>query len=103
MHMTAELVHERTLIGAVDSYLKELVHVRPFLVQRYTDILEGMSERWLAQTGNNELNALDNAWLTDYIGAAADQQLTLTALQDFYRWAIQGNLITHNPLSAPSE
>ena len=103
MHMTAELVHEQTLIGAVDSYLKELVHVRPFLVQRYADVLEGMSERWLAQTGSNELNALDKAWLTDYITAATDQQLTLTALQDFYRWAIQGNLVTQNPFSAPSE
>lgn len=103
MTMTVDLVHERTLLGAVDSYLKELVHVRPFLLQRYADVLEGMSERWLAETASNQLTALDKAWLTSYIAAAADRQVATAALQDFYRWAIQGNLLTQNPLSALNE
>lgn len=101
MNMTIELVHERTLIGAVDSYLKELVHVRPFLLQRYAAVLEGMSECWLDAMDVNDLNALDTAWLTSYIAAATDRQVATAALQDFYRWAIQGNLVAQNPLSSP--
>ncbi len=103
MNMTVELVHERTLIGAVDSYLKELVHVRPFLLQRYADVLEGMSERWLAETGINEISMLDMAWLTSYIAETADQQVAMAALQDFYRWALKGNLVSKDPLAMRHE
>lgn len=99
MNVTLNLTHERTLVGVVDSYLKELVHVRPFLAQRYADVLEEMAERWLDERGVNEVNALDVAWVTHYIAGLADRQTALSALQDFYRWAGQSNLIVENPLS----
>jgi len=100
MSLNVELTHERTLGGAVDSYLKELVHVRPFLLQRYADILEGLSERWLDEIGINELETINAAWIATYIAQANDQQLARTALHDFYRWALQKELIAENPLSS---
>ena len=98
MVMEAELVHESTLVGAIDSYLKELVHVRPFLLQRYATVLEGMTERWLEEIGINQLAALDQKWLGQFIAVSANRGLAMNALQDFYRWAVQRHLITENPL-----
>ena len=98
MHVNLNLAHERTLVGAVDSYLKALVHTRPFLAQRYADVLEGMTERWLDERGANAVNALDAAWVANYIATLPDRQTALSALQDFYRWAGQSNLIVENPL-----
>jgi site-specific recombinase XerD len=97
MNVTLSLAHERTLVGAVDSYLKELVHVRPFLAQRYADVLEGMAERWLDERGINAVNALDAAWVTNYIAGLAERSVALSALQDFYRWALHNKLIVENP------
>jgi len=99
MNVTLPLAHERTLVGAIDSYLKELVHVRPFLAQRYTDVLEGMAERWLDEHGVNAVDAPDAAWVTNYMAGLADRSAALSALQDFYRWALQNNLIVENPLA----
>jgi len=98
MNLTLNLVHERTLVGAVDSYLKELVHVRPFLLQRYADVLEGMTERWLDARGVNAVDAPDAAWIAHYIAEVTDPQAALAAVQDFYRWAVQSNLMAEHPL-----
>lgn len=103
MNLNLDLVHESTLVGAVDSFLKELVHVRPSLVQRYAAVLEGMTECWLQENGINELYAIDAEWIATYIAESTDQRVTLTALQEFYRWATQGNLIAKNPLLATGE
>jgi len=93
MSLILDLVHESTLVGAVDSFLKELVHVRPFLLQRYAAVLEGMTDHWLDENGVNEVDAPDAAWIANYVAESADQRVALTALQEFYRWAAQGNLI----------
>lgn len=93
-----ELVHEGTLVGAVDSYLKGLVHVRPFLLQRYTEVLENMTECWLEEVGINQLAVLDPKWLGEFIAVSKDRGLAMNALQDFYRWAIQHGLVDDNPL-----
>lgn len=103
MSLNIELVHEGTLVGAVDSYLKELVHIRPFLVQRYSELLEEMVERWLDERGANELSALDAQWLTTYIAETVEPGMALNILQAFYRWAIQRSLIVANPLFLHNE
>jgi site-specific recombinase XerD len=93
-----ELVHESTLVGAVDSFLKELAHVRPYLLQRYTPILEGMAERWLTEGGANRISALNSQWLASYLVEIADAESARQVLQEFYRWATQQSLVTDNPL-----
>lgn len=58
-----------------------------------------MTERWLDERGVNAVNALDAAWVTNYIAALANRQTALSALQDFYHWAGQSHLLVENPLS----
>lgn len=94
MRLQMDLVHESTLLGAIDSYLKELVHVRPFLVQRYSHLLEAMADRWLAEGGGNALSDLDGLWLKRYIAECADQATAGQIVQAFYCWACQRNLMT---------
>jgi hypothetical protein len=49
------------LLGAIDSYLSSVVHVRPFLAATYRAQLEAMAERWLAEylAGVEELRFID--------------------------------------------
>ena len=94
-----ELPHQSTLVGAVDSYLKELVHVRPFLMQRYTDVLECMVECWLEEIGINQVAMLDPKWLNEFVAVSTDRGIAMNALQDFYRWALQHQLVVENPIS----
>lgn len=94
MRLEMDLAHESTLLGAIDSYLKELVHVRPFLVQRYSHLLEALAERWFAEGGGNALDALDVLWLKRYIAECVDQATAGQVVQAFYRWACQRNLLT---------
>lgn len=98
MGLQVDLVHESTLLGAIDSYLKELVHVRPFLVQRYSHLLEEMADRWLAEGGGNALCDLDRQWLQRYVTACADHVAAGQIVQAFYRWAQQRNLLAANEL-----
>lgn len=99
MSLTIDLVHERTLGGAVDSYLKALVHVRPALLPRYADVLEALQEQWLANGGANEVAALDARWLAGYLAATPDRQAAITVCQDFYHWALAEALVMTNPLN----
>ena len=46
---------------------------------------------------------LDAAWIANYIAESPNRRTVLTALQEFYRWADQGNLIAKNPLFATRE
>lgn len=89
-----------TLVVAVDSYLRELLHIRPFLLQRYSEVLEQMSERWLAEIGINQLDALDAQWLVRYIATCRDRGVAMNACHDFCRWAQQRRLIEQNPLGS---
>ncbi len=93
-----ELAHERTLVGAVDSFLGELVHVRPYLRSDYSEVLESMTERWIEEIGINRIDVVEPQWLGAYIATAHDRTLAMNALHDFYKWAIQRDLIDENPL-----
>jgi len=99
MSLTIDFVHERTLLGAVDSYLKALVHVRPALVQRYEAVLESLCEAWLATGGANAVAALHVSWLATYLAAVPDRLTALLVCQDFYRWALTEQLLTTNPVA----
>lgn len=96
--MEPELHAGSTLVSAINCYLKELVSMRPFLLQRYSDILEPMAQQWLADIGINRLDAIDGQWLGRYIATSNDRGIAMNACQDFYRWAIQHSLIAENPL-----
>jgi hypothetical protein len=99
MSIENAIVHERMLLGAMDSFLKELVHVRPFLVARYEEALTTLAERWLAGGGENQLAALDSGWLESYLTQSEQGAAVEAALADFYRWAIRARLVQTNPLS----
>lgn len=88
-----QLVHECTLLGATDSYIKALVHVRPHLASRYEASLDALTQRWLAEGGHNLLAAVDAVWLTNYIASALDRATLLLVLSDFYRWASRNGLV----------
>jgi hypothetical protein len=66
MYAREYLVAERTLLGAVDSFLKSAVHVRPHLVNRFETISEVWIDAWLEAGGENMLEAIDGAWLQHY-------------------------------------
>ncbi len=93
MSISEQLVHERTLLGAVDSYLKALVHVRPHLARRYEALLENMTQQWFLDGGPNLVAAIDAVWLTKYVAVATDRAMLLLALSDFYRWASRNGLV----------
>src|SRR5262245_54086214 len=98
------LVAERTLLGAVDSFLKSLVHVRPHLVGRFERISEGWIDAWLEDGGENMLEAVDGAWLQAYLAQMGEERADAERFfQIFYGWAIKENLIDASPLSSPHE
>jgi hypothetical protein len=86
----------------VDSYLKELVHVRPFLFSRYEAALLALAERWLEDGGENALAAVTQQWLARYLAEVPDAQVVTSARDDFYRWAIHADLLDQDPLAAAS-
>lgn len=97
--MNDVLFHERTLLGAIDSYLKGLVHVRPHYTKQAEDLLEEMAEQWLAAGRANALDAVDNDWLHEYVRQAPDSRLTAQTIGDFYRWARKNGLSQHDPFA----
>jgi hypothetical protein len=93
-------VHERTLAGAVDSFLKGLVHVRPNLVSRYEALAEAWMEAWFAAGGANALDAVDAAWLACYLDSrGAERAQVEQFLRTFYQWAVRENLVDADRLS----
>lgn len=91
-----ERAHERTLLGAIDSYLSQLAHVRPYLVSGYRDVLEHMAEVWLKKGGENQLAALTPLWLNLHIGDAtfvAERQLRRESISDFLAWTKREGLV----------
>jgi hypothetical protein len=93
------LVHERTLAGAVDSFLKGLVHVRPNLVSRYEKMAEAWMDAWFDAGGANAVEAVDAAWIADYlVKAGPDREQAERFLDTFYQWAERENLMDAGPL-----
>ncbi|MBX3011079.1 MAG: hypothetical protein KF832_06205 [Caldilineaceae bacterium] len=97
MQLQQELVHDSTLVSAVDSFLKELVHVRPSLCQRYSTVLEEMTDQWFDANGRNEVMAVDATWLQRYLARASDPRVAMAALQAFYQWSQQHGIVTETP------
>jgi site-specific recombinase XerD len=92
------IVHDRMLLGAIDSYLKELVHVRPYLLGPYQEVLAGFAEQWLAAGGQNQLEAIDDRWVRAYYADLFSRAAGAAALRDFYRWAVRNRLLDADPL-----
>jgi hypothetical protein len=91
--MPAEILHhERTLLGALDSYLSALVRVRPHLVGAYRDVLERMAGVWLRRDGANDVGAIPPAWLRLHVFEAGDR-VSQAAIDDFVAWAAREGLI----------
>ena len=99
MYAREYLVTERTLMGAVDSFLKSAVHVRPQLVSRFEEISEAWIDAWLEAGGENMLEAIDRTWLQQYLDQASDSREEVNRFfQTFYVWAVKENLIDASPL-----
>jgi site-specific recombinase XerD len=103
MAVNYQLVHERMLAGAVESYLHSLVHVRAFLVTAYSDVLEELVQRWLDEGGANVIDAPTTEWLGSFLATQDDHALAVRALDDFYQWALRNQLIEVNPLLAVAD
>ena len=63
MYARDYLVAERTLLGAVDSFLKSAVHVRPAVYRPFRGDFRSVDRSWLEAGGENMLEAVDRAWL----------------------------------------
>lgn len=96
--MNEVLPHENTLLGAIDTYLKSLVHVRPHLAKRFEWHLEEMAEHWLEEGGANTVAAIEQVWLKHYLRRATDRKVAEQVIRDFYRWARNNSLTEHDPL-----
>lgn len=96
------LFAERTLAGAVDSFLHSVVHVRPNLMNRFEEAAANWMDAWFAAGGANQLEAVDGAWTRRYVAAldAASRASTERFLHTFYLWAIDENLVDSSPLAA---
>ena len=100
MYARDYLVAERTLLGAVDSFLKSAVHVRPQFVSRFEAISEAWSDAWLEAGGENMLEAVDRAWLQHYLAQSGEGRGEAERFfQIFYAWAMREKLIDASPLA----
>ena len=79
-------VHERTLLGAIDSFLKALVRLRPQQAAAYGDVLEDFATCWLERGGLNQVESVERDWLTLYLETSSDRIAAAAALGDFYEW-----------------
>lgn len=100
MYAREFLVAERTLLGAVDSFLMSVVHVRPHVVSRYEQVSDAWMDAWMEQGGENALEAVDGVWLASYLGTLDDQarEEAERFFQSFYAWAVRENLVDASPL-----
>ena len=101
MYSREYLVAERTLMGAVDSFLKSAVHVRPYLVNSFEEAADGWMNAWFAEDGANVLETVTGAWINRYLAAlsVAERVPVQRFLHAFYSWAVQENLVDASPLN----
>ena len=93
------LVAERTLLGAVDSFLKSTVHVRPQLVARFEAVSDAWIDAWLESGGENMLEAVNGEWLQNYLAQLEESRDdAVRFFQLFFAWAVRENLIDASPL-----
>jgi hypothetical protein len=92
------IVHERTLLGAIDSYLGGLVHVRPHLAGNYREQLETMAEAALEAGFPNAVEAPEASWLEGFVAVSAEPKEARAAIADFYSWAESQGFVSSAPL-----
>lgn len=93
------IVHERTLLGALDSFSGTLVRSRPYLAAEYGAVLEEFADRWLDGGYPNEIDALSDNWVRAFIASSEDRRLAREALRAFFVWAVGQRLVTRHPLT----
>jgi hypothetical protein len=93
------LHHERTLLGALDSYLAALVRVRPHLAGPYREALERVAETWLKRNGANAIDAIPRLWLRRVVFESGDGVMQAAA-DDFIAWAEREGLVEREPAPA---
>ena len=100
MYARDYLVTECTLMGAVDSFLKSVVHVRPQLVNGFEEIAEAWIDSWFEAGGANTLEAIDRRWLQHYVEQRGNAREEVERfLHTFYAWAVKENLVDASPLN----
>lgn len=95
--MTNEAVHGRMLLGAIDSFMATVVHVRPHLAPGYRDALEAFAETWIDGGHPNQIDSLDEVWLLSYLEGCGIRSLTEIALREFFAWAKHEGLLERIP------
>lgn len=95
--LLALMTHERTLLGAIDSYLGALVRVQPQLAARHGAVLEDLAERWIEGGQANEIDAVTASWVRAFLASVEDRELAGAAVQQFFAWAGAQQLIDSNP------
>jgi hypothetical protein len=81
------LAHQRTLLGAIDAYVSELVHTRPHLASVQRDALEHFARWWLEEGRANEVCAIHSVHIRDYLTRIEQGSATSTTLRSFFDWA----------------
>jgi hypothetical protein len=88
------LTHQRTLLGAVDTYVSDLVHTRPHLAAAHRARLEDFAEWWLEEQGGaNDIRAISAAQVRDYLTRIEPSGASATAVRSFFDWARAEHLI----------
>ncbi|HYF63857.1 MAG TPA: hypothetical protein VD886_13640 [Herpetosiphonaceae bacterium] len=93
------IVHERTVLGALDSFSGTLVRSRPYLAAAYGAILEEFAARWLDSGYPNEIDAVSDNWVRAFIASSEDRQLAREALRAFFVWAFEQKLVATHALT----
>jgi hypothetical protein len=94
MSISIELLsHERSLLGAIDTFLSSLVHTRPFLAGEYRDALHVFADVWLASDGENDLAALNDARIRDCMALVTPTDHSDQAIAEFTSWAQRTGLL----------
>ncbi|ABX07062.1 MAG TPA: hypothetical protein DEF47_13750 [Herpetosiphon sp.] len=101
MTMQELLVHERTLLGALDSFAGTLVRTRPQLAADYNEYLDDFAQRWIDSGYPNELDSISTYWVQAYLSSLslAQREVAKAALHSFFDWAVSQGLIDQAPLS----
>ena len=93
------IVHERTLLGALDSFSGTLVRRRLYLAAEYGDILEEFADRWLESGYPNEIVALSDNWVRAVLASSEDRRPAREALRAFFVWAVGQRLVARHSLT----
>lgn len=99
MGADAAVVHERTLLGAIDAHVSSLLHTRPWLAAGSEEALEALAEAWLADGGENWLPALEARWVARHLRSltAEEHGTAAVAVARLVEWARERGLVADAP------